>query len=294
MSLFKLISKLFGSLFGEKEDTTLTTTTTERVNGTIQKKALCIGINDYKGTNNDLNGCVNDAKGWKKMLKENYGFDSIKMLLDSDATKANVLREMSKLIKEAQNGDTVVITYSGHGSSVADKNGDEADGKDETLFLYNGHLIDDKIRETIAKKVSGVKLVMIFDSCHSGTATRSFISTMSDDSFYTKPRYMPPHDDIEAVVLNAIPIRKKIFYEDDMNHILITGCLSTEYSYDARFNGKSMGAFSHYALLILKDNPNITYNDFYKKLKIMLPSDKYPQTPQLEGPKKDKNKVMFK
>ncbi len=27
----------------------------------MSKKALCIGINDYPGTQNDLSGCVNNA-----------------------------------------------------------------------------------------------------------------------------------------------------------------------------------------------------------------------------------------
>ena len=32
--------------------------------GTMTKKALCIGINDYPGTDSDLQGCVNDATDW--------------------------------------------------------------------------------------------------------------------------------------------------------------------------------------------------------------------------------------
>ena len=34
----------------------------------MTKKALCIGINDYPGTQNDLNGCVNDARDWAAAL----------------------------------------------------------------------------------------------------------------------------------------------------------------------------------------------------------------------------------
>jgi len=30
----------------------------------MAKLALCIGINDYPGTVNDLSGCVNDAQDW--------------------------------------------------------------------------------------------------------------------------------------------------------------------------------------------------------------------------------------
>ena len=32
---------------------------------TMANRALCVGINDYPGTNMDLAGCVNDAKDWQ-------------------------------------------------------------------------------------------------------------------------------------------------------------------------------------------------------------------------------------
>ena len=34
----------------------------------MSKKALCIGINDYPGTDSDLSGCVNDANDWAAEL----------------------------------------------------------------------------------------------------------------------------------------------------------------------------------------------------------------------------------
>ena len=34
----------------------------------MDKRALCIGINDYPGTGSDLAGCVNDANDWAEAL----------------------------------------------------------------------------------------------------------------------------------------------------------------------------------------------------------------------------------
>ena len=45
----------------------------------MAKKALCIGINDYPGTQSDLSGCVNDAHDWENVL-DARGF-SVTMLL---------------------------------------------------------------------------------------------------------------------------------------------------------------------------------------------------------------------
>ena len=114
-----------------------------------------------------------------------------------------------------------------------------------------------------------------------------------DENNYAKPKFMPPEDDIEATMLASLPVKSRKPTEEDMKEILVSGCLPTEYSYDAWFNGRPMGAFSHNSLLILRDNPNLTYNEFYKKLRQRLPSSKYPQTPQLEGSKANKNSKMF-
>jgi len=298
-SLIEFLKKLFG---GSSSPATTTTTTTETTDSTVtdttttrgrKKLALCMGINDWPGSSNDLRGCVNDARAWKKMLSETYGF-SVRLLLDSNVNKRNVKSEFLGMIREALPGDHLAVTYSGHGSSVPDYSGDEPDGRDETWYVYDGHITDDEFRAIISELKDGVTLTIISDSCHSGTVTRSFISTMSDEEFYSVPRYMPPEDDMDSILVNSLPVKKAIFLpEENMKEVLLTGCQSHEYSYDAYFNGKHMGAFSHNALLILRDNPKITYKDFYKKLRTKLPSSRYPQTPSLEGNIQMKASIMF-
>jgi len=278
-------------LFGKTTQTTTTETTTRNADG-INRVAFCMGLNNYPGTSNDLKGCVNDAKNWANILKNNYQFNNVLVALDNEMTKKNVVSKINNLSKDLKLGDIFVITYSGHGTSVPDQNGDEADGRDEAWCLYDGTFIDDDIRNIVAKLPNGVKLTIISDSCHSGTVTRAFMGTMSDSE--VTPKYLPPTDDIDAVTINAVPIMKSIFYpEENMSEILISGCLPTEYSYDARINGSPTGAFSYHALKILKENGKITYNDFYKKLRKELPSSRYPQTPCLEGSKANKNSIMF-
>ena len=95
----------------------------------MAKNALCIGINDYPGTQSDLKGCVNDANDWAAVL-QGKGF-STKLLLDAQATKAAMVSAITGLVGSAQSGDTVAITFSGHGTYAPDKNNDESDGLDE-------------------------------------------------------------------------------------------------------------------------------------------------------------------
>ena len=157
----------------------------------MAKKALCIGINNYPGTQMDLKGCVNDANDWEATLSAR-GF-SVNKLLDGQATKAAMVTAMSNLISKAAKNDSLVITFSGHGTYQPDTDGDEVDGLDEGLCPYdlqtNGAaLIDDEIKVLFAARKPGVRIVLISDSCHSGTVTRAAKAEPDAD---TRPRFMP-------------------------------------------------------------------------------------------------------
>lgn len=263
--------------------------------GVKMKRALCVGINNYQGTANDLKGCVNDAKNWANLLKDQYQFDEITTIFDNNATTTNVVNGLKKLRDLSKSGDVVVFTYSGHGSNVPDRYPiDEADGRDETLYLYDGHLRDDVLRDVFDTFDKSIKLVFIADCCHSGTTTRAMMSTLETCEEAPKPRYMPPEDDGEALAISRLPLNARIGVpQEEMNEVLVTGCKSTEYSYDASINGQPTGAMSYYAVKVLKENPKVTYNEFFAKLRHYLPSNRYPQTPQLEGSEENKNSIVF-
>ena len=66
-----------------------------------------------------------------------------------------------------------LVTYAGHGGQVPDTTGDEVDGFDETWCLFDGQLIDDELFTLWTRFRPGVRILMISDSCHSGTAVRA-------------------------------------------------------------------------------------------------------------------------
>ena len=120
----------------------------------MTRRALCIGINDYPGTGSDLSGCVNDARDWASELYTR-GFE-VESLTDAQATRAAMTSAILTLISNAQRGDTVVFTYSGHGTWVVDQDGDEVDGRDEALCPHDistrGALLDDEIRQLFDRR----------------------------------------------------------------------------------------------------------------------------------------------
>jgi len=244
------------------------------------KKAVCIGINNYPGISNDLNGCVNDAKDWSALL-QGFGFET-SLMLDSQATRTNVKAALRELVDSTNAGDVAVFTYSGHGTQVSDASGDESDRYDEAIYLYDGTVKDDDLRVILDGIHPQATLVIISDSCFSGSVTRLAPEPAT-------PRFVPP----TFSTANKTTRRSFLLPEAGMPEILITGCSDSEYSYDAEFNGRPNGAMTAYAIQVIKQNPNISYREFHANLRNLLPSKDYPQTPQLEGSEINKYRTLF-
>lgn len=244
------------------------------------KRAVCVGINNYPGIFNDLKGCVNDANDWSALL-QGLGFD-ISMMLDSQATKANVKAALQWLVDATNAGDIAVFTYSGHGTQVTDFNDDEGDTYDEAICAYDGNVSDDELRVILEGLHPQATLVVISDSCFSGSVTRLAAEPAI-------PRFIPP---VVSTVGRAAR-RPFLLPEAEMQEILITGCSDSEYSYDAEFDGRPNGAMTASAIRVIMQNPDITYRQFHAGLRAILPSSEYPQTPQLEGSNANKDRKLF-
>ncbi|MEN8626096.1 caspase family protein [Psychrobacter proteolyticus] len=141
-------------------------------------KALIIGVGEYEDPMNNLTGIDLDS-GMIDEMAQRLGIDesNITHLSDSQATRKNILKELDSLANTTTSQDRVLIYYSGHGSQVEDTNGDEPDNMDETLYVYDGHLIDDDINEALSK-IKSNNMVVLIDACHSGTGTKSLAANM--------------------------------------------------------------------------------------------------------------------
>jgi hypothetical protein len=79
-----------------------------------------IGIN-YFGQKGQLRGCINDVKNMSTYLNQTFGYAREDMVLLTDdqqnpmsqPTKANILRAMHWLVKDAQPNDSLFFHYSG-------------------------------------------------------------------------------------------------------------------------------------------------------------------------------------
>jgi metacaspase-1 len=270
----------------------------------MTKKALCIGINDYPGTDSDLEGCVNDANDWAAVLTKR-GF-SVQTMFNKKATGKEMRKAIKALVGGAKGQDSIIIQYSGHGSFVPDRDGDEPDGTDECLCPYdiaaNGPITDDEMFELLRPQVATVKVVMISDSCHSGTVARfapivTPPTIIGDNAPQRKVRFLPPATFLAKKQVARLGERRAMRQSSPPGRyagLLIAGCQDTEYSYDAFFKGRPNGAFSFVALKALAKLPaGATYQDWFKKIRTMLPSRQYPQTPNLYGSSSMKKWKVF-
>lgn len=157
-------------------------------------RALLIGIDRYQSRLiADTDGCENDTTLLKEFLTTKLKFRDVDVhiLTNEDATVRKIRDAVRDwLIEGTQPGDRVFFAYSGHGTRVPDEpNGDEVlDHMDEALAVYDvepklpvvygspavavsGYITDDEVSRWVAD-LHGRQVVMLFDSCHSGTISR--------------------------------------------------------------------------------------------------------------------------
>jgi metacaspase-1 len=137
---------------------------------------LHIGLNlvsaaHYGGWDGPLAACENDARDMAALSKTRGIKPSV--LLTKQATRKAVLAALRGAAKALKAGDLFFMSFSGHGGQVRDVTGEEDDKKDETWCLWDGQLIDDELYLELAGFKAGVRVVVLSDSCHSGTVTRA-------------------------------------------------------------------------------------------------------------------------
>lgn len=180
------------------------------------------------GFDGRLFACENDAEILSRISKKNgYNYE---MLLTQDATRHNITSLLDDFADKLEAGDKLLITYSGHGSQIKSSPNDfepEPDNMDETWCLYDGQFVDNELAHQFSKFKSGVCILLISDSCHSGTIAKDF----SKGS-----RFLPQE------LLNNASCRKVIPISKDERTIAASlktfaGCQDNQLSYEENGQG---------------------------------------------------------
>jgi len=255
----------------------------------MANKVLLVGINDYRQIN-DLSGCVNDITNIRDVLLKYFGFTvpDVRVLADSRATKKNIMDRLKWLVTGSKKGDTLIFHYSGHGTQIRDRDGDDLkDHKDEAICPWDtdwdgGLILDDDLSNIFKNLQKGVSLEVILDACHSGTGTRE-IGAMKD----MKIRFLPPPIDIECRAeehLKTKSIAKKSVTAP-INHVLWAGCRDNQTSADALIGNTYNGAFTYFFCRHIRDTQGkVSRAELLRRVRASLRHEGYAQVPQLEVP----------
>ena len=137
---------------------------------------LIIGIDDYKHVE-PLDGSVNDARDIAQALGR-AGAKDVILLLNDQASRAAIMKAWTDLVGRSAPGDTIFLTFSGHGAQVADSKGQLQRFVVLPQFDVRGAAAQEIILDNefggLLRAIPDRKAVFVIDSCHAGTMTRSY------------------------------------------------------------------------------------------------------------------------
>ena len=271
------------------------------------RRALLIAIDAYAAPTRPLGGCVNDAKLVADVLKTHFAFDDITIISNADATRKNVLQGLEHLLTSTQPGDNVVIYYAGHGSTIADREGDETSGFDSTWHVVdsggvdgsgtylgeNRDIIDDEIALFLRRFAERTdRLTVVVDACHSGGISRDASggpSRATPGDPRTKDQ-LPPSPIPEELWKVPNLDGKRISWGVSSNaYVLIAGCRDAEESKEVLPDAANGRPDQHGALTwfltraLLKADATTTYRDVFEDAATSVTRNNASQHPQMEG-----------
>jgi len=210
----------------------------------------------YDGWDGFLASCEADAQAMFDIATAQQ-FTSSSLFLTQEATKSAFLSAMAELQEKAEAGDLVFISFSGHGGSIMDRDdGEELDGRDETWCFYDGQIVDDKILALLKKFKPDVRVLIVSDSCHSGTVIK-YNNWLKKHSLpkENKLSFKKEKEDVQACVL------------------LLSSCQDDEYS----IAGTNYSRYTEILLEVWNEGEfDGTYPDFHQSIVSAHP---FGQTP---------------
>lgn len=250
--------------------------------------SLHLGLNavdpaHYAGWDGQLTACEADAKDMADIARSRTF--AATTLLTTQATRNAVLQAIAAAARALAPGDLFFLTYSGHGGQLPDLGGDEDDGQDETWCLFDKQLVDDELFTALAQFQAGVRIIVLSDSCHSGTVTKeAFYRSMGNsDSAKSLPsdtptyRFMPPSLALRVYEANKSTYDPILLSSGTVtvsaSVLLISGCQDNQLSADGTFNGRFTAALRR---AWNGGKFTGTYRQFHEAIGAAMPPDQSP------------------
>ena len=255
--------------------------------------SLHIGLNrvdpdHYDGWDGALNACEFDANDMEAIAR-GRGFEASKLLTE-EATADAIKGAIEEAAGRLRPGDVFFGTYSGHGGQVPDRNAEEEpDRSDETWVAFDRQIVDDELYALWEKFQPGVRIIILSDSCHSGSVLRRIDDDDVRNPVATReaaakqsPRYraMPrdvmiatyrAHDVLYDGIQSSVVTAPKA--DIGATVLLISGCQDDQLSLD----GFSNGLFTETLRSVWNDGAwSGGYSSFHETIRSQMPARQQP------------------
>jgi len=266
--------------------------------------ALLVGIDQYASPRiPQLQGCVNDITTMKAFLQERTGDEytlQVVILKNSEATREAIINQFRTHLFQADSDDIALFYYSGHGSQERTPPEFwqfEPDKLDETIVCYDSRTPDhyDLTDKELAKLIAEIAqhdphIVIILDSCHSGSGTRNapngMIRHISMDerlrplnSFIVTPSEVAS----SSATRNISEAKSDWIDLPQGKHILMAACHDYQTAKELPFHGQHRGVFSYFLMDALqRTGCTLTYRDLFKWVEARVQNQVQDQSPLIE------------
>jgi metacaspase-1 len=270
------------------------------------KHALIIAIGSYEPgqTKWPKLASLNDVPLLQTALqRQGFKDENIAIVKDTDAT--GIINAFNRLKESVKTGDIAIMHYSGHGVQLQDDNSDEPDKLDEALvplgakydlkdLTGSNYLRDDVLGDwllQIRQKLGPEgQLLLILDSCHSGSGARGITNVtvrgglppLINDNFKPQPsnEFSQSLNDSPATARGKESNAK----EGLSKFVLFAGASSNENNYETFANGKSVGSLSLAVSKVLTQlQPTDTYRKVFARIRAEMAISAPRQNPVIEG-----------
>lgn len=253
----------------------------------MKKRALIVGISNYGGRVVGLDSPDREILEWRNLLVDTYDFpsESVRLLANERARKAEVKNRLQWLLGDAQPGDQLVFIYCGHGIRLPERNqdGEFLDHLDEALLCFPlpdedlamVALYDEDVFLGNGGVPAGTDVTFIFDCCFGGGFNLSDLPR--------RPR--PLTVDLPLDLQHRLYGRRKPSnrrFHDSAVPVLVSAAGELNLAVEIEIGGVKRSNFSYHAIEALREKPHLTYYELLDTIREPIEAV-YPQYPAVKG-----------
>ena len=265
---------------------------------------MLVGVDVYERSDiPPLSGCVNDVALVRRLLKSVFGVpnDDTRVVVNERATKANIRRRRWATLDQAEDGDVVVLYFSGHGSQIRDRDGDElSDLLDELICPYDmdwdrgTYILDDELDALIDQVPPGILVEVFVDCCFWGAGARELEADPRPQGLRADVRYLAPPFDIAARFEGDEPVLHRHGFAGchcfEERNVFWAASSEGEPAAEDYLEGRAHGVFTFWGCRFIEANFERMMREGYSReeliadLRAYLRSLGYAQTAELAAP----------